>query len=127
MVPFTMLEKTLQTKVTPLFTPGSAAYTVYNAASYVVASLALNYIVCPFQALSFDASITVWASLYYAGHIVVVVGILLLSFLPTPRAEGGSKGKPAPAAVAAAAPAPASASSEEPAPPSSGRKATRRA
>lgn len=34
------------------------------------------------QALSWDDSLKVWASLYFAGHLLVIVFIFLLSLVP---------------------------------------------
>lgn len=86
---FQNLEKEIKAKVSPRLFPsgndGSLAYTAYNALSVVGTSIALNYIVCPFQALSWDASMVVWQSLYFSGHAVALAGLVLLSFVRAPR------------------------------------------
>jgi hypothetical protein len=119
-----MLEKQIKSKVSPRLFPGytepgskakeSAAFQAYDLLSRVITSLALNYLVCPFQALSWDRSMAAWSSLYFCGHIACVALLVLLAAVP-PVKSGSRKGP------AGAAPPPAAASSEKPAPSSAKR------
>lgn len=91
---FQDLEKTIKGKITPYYFPNgkdnSVQYMVYNVLSIVFTSLALNYLVCSFQALSWDYSMVIWSSLYFCGHIIAYVlntGINILYKTPKSKSN----------------------------------------
>jgi len=89
---FQDLEKTIKAKVSPYFFPkgkdDSLAYTLYTLLSIICTSLALNYLVCPFQALSWDYSMQVWVNLYFIGHIIgYILNIAINVFFKAPKTK----------------------------------------
>ena len=83
------LEKALAAKVWPRL--GGAAPFV-SMLSPLFVSLALNYFIFTFKALSFDAGVAVWAAFMFIGHIVVLSSLVLLELVPgLPKAAAPGK------------------------------------
>lgn len=81
------VDKTLSRKIKPRMKAlGGTVATVYDYVGRLVATCALAYLVCPFVALGWDEGVTVWASLYYVGHIVGFVAYVVLALVPEYRA-----------------------------------------
>uniref|UniRef100_A0A7S1CCL7 Lysophospholipid acyltransferase n=1 Tax=Bicosoecida sp. CB-2014 TaxID=1486930 RepID=A0A7S1CCL7_9STRA len=111
----TNLGRELRRRVRPMFvrdwyerTPKQTmSKTVYDTIGRVCTSLGMNYLACAFQALAFDYAMFSWGSWYFAGHIVIIGGYILVLAIPAARAPTDGKAKkddaPAKAANGAAA------------------------
>ncbi|CAH0516904.1 unnamed protein product [Peronospora belbahrii] len=58
---------------------------VYDFLSYLLTLFAMHYFVMPFQAMSWENSLTSLKNTYFVGHIAAVVLYVVLSVIPTPK------------------------------------------
>jgi MBOAT, membrane-bound O-acyltransferase family len=78
--------------ITPFFSKNKSdpldTYRVYTVLCIVLNSLAINYMVIPFQMLSWERSKAVWGSYYYGVHAAVIAVYGLGTYvLRPPRAD----------------------------------------
>lgn len=59
--------------------------TPYHLFGIVMTSLAMNYLAASFQALAFDYALLSWGSWFFVGHIVMLVGYIVLLVTPGVR------------------------------------------
>ena len=71
-------------RVSPRFARPDGSFPAwYGCACTAATSVVLNWLVLPFFVLSFDASVAVWKSYYFAGHLALALALAVLPMLPT--------------------------------------------
>eukprot|EP00761_Pharyngomonas_kirbyi_P010033 gb/GECH01010051.1/.p1 GENE.gb/GECH01010051.1/~~gb/GECH01010051.1/.p1 ORF type:complete len:488 (+),score=79.31 gb/GECH01010051.1/:1-1464(+) len=66
---------------------GRLAFFGYRFLTWIAKQLALGYATAPFWLLTWNASMTFFRSLYFAGHILTIGGLVALNMMPSPRKE----------------------------------------
>ncbi|CAM9846709.1 unnamed protein product [Choristocarpus tenellus] len=82
-------------KISPLFADKGALSSVYEVVCVLVNTITVNYLVIPFQMLSWENSIAVWSRFYFAIHVGMVIVYMVCSVLPEGKNGHGSKTKAA--------------------------------
>ena len=90
---FTDMMRSWQKKVSARFPTKGPIAATYHLVSIVFFQIFINYFSMVFQLLSGERSLLVWASYYYWGHIVALLGIVFVAILPTPRSKEAQKKK----------------------------------
>lgn len=67
-----------------------ASKLVYDVCGGVLTSLFISYVIIAFEILSVEKSMKLWGELYYFGHVLLVVALVGLQFVPKVK----SKAKP---------------------------------
>jgi len=57
----------------------------YDFICVIATSFTLNYIMTPFILLGFNYSINAWLSVYFCGHIAIVIAFVIATFFPKKR------------------------------------------
>ena len=78
----TMAERMARKKLSPRFS--SAKWSLYGMAGIFMTSLVMEYMVTAFVMLALDRSLDLYRANYYFGHILCVVGYVVLMFVPKP-------------------------------------------
>ena len=63
-------------------TTAKPAKKIYDVATFLATTLTINYMVIPFQLLSWSLAMQVWSSFYFAPHVIAVAIYGVCMFLP---------------------------------------------
>jgi hypothetical protein len=81
----TICERLGRKKISPYFS--AQPWGLYDISCKIVTSFFVEYMVSPFPLLAFDWSWNTWKSHYFFGHIGCIIIYVVLSMLPTPKAD----------------------------------------
>lgn len=83
----TACERIGRKKLTPRFaSKGGGKWTPWGLVAILSTSFVVEYMVCPFQLLSFDWAVANWKSHLFFGHILCIAFYVVISnFVPTPK------------------------------------------
>jgi hypothetical protein len=109
--PFFFNEKTTEDAATGRKTTVSTAkwsapiMFVYHFLAFAQVHLLLNYFAAAFILLDLDKALVAWQSIYFAGHVFVVLVLAVGAMVRKPKSDRAPKAAQNPAAAASTAPA----------------------
>eukprot|EP01087_Luapelamoeba_hula_P014802 TRINITY_DN4390_c0_g1_i1.p1 TRINITY_DN4390_c0_g1~~TRINITY_DN4390_c0_g1_i1.p1 ORF type:complete len:137 (-),score=22.24 TRINITY_DN4390_c0_g1_i1:24-434(-) len=119
---FTELAKSIRRKIRPRFmkadgvTPAQPGKFVYDVMGTIATAFILNYAGAAFIFLALEPSLVLYPQLYWIGHVLVAIGYVVVTVLPTPKNQPTQRGAAPRAAPATSSPATAKANEATAAP-----------